>query len=604
MLVLRLLIVMSVCLSSYAFAGGKEIYLQHCSSCHHPERIGLSGPPLLAETLEKIPDQKLAGIIQKGLPNTLMPAFPKLNEEETNELISFIRGKVSISWNQKEITKSRALSAAPVKKIDVKEKSNITTVVERGNSSVWVMEGQKVLDQFRFSDIHGGIKYTRDSRTFFIPSRDGYVGRYEINRGFYGKVRACISLRNIAVSNNQKYVLVSCLLPQGLVVLNAKDLKPIKSLKVEGKVSGVYTLVEEDRAIFTYRDRPQLGSFDFFKLNLTHKDLPEPIEDFFIDPLDKFIVGSSRGGKKLSVIDLSNQKVVFDYDISGMPHLSSATYWYDRGEFYFATFHLMTDYITIWKMYPFSFVKKVEVGGNGFFVRSHPKANQLWIDNGSDEVVLVDKRTHEVEKFKPYPGKKFTHTEFSANGQIAYLSIFEKDGALLLYDTATLKEIGRFDASFPVGKYNVVNKERNFLPVLLGESVFMGKCWGCHHQEQSAFGPSFTSIAQKRSKEMIKVHLDAPQINALNLGYKKPTMPNVPLADEEKEMVAQYIMSYRLTKADLGKLTLYNMADHSLQHPERVVTNCKDYLTWKKLGWSAFKDEDNLEEKKYTQVCE
>lgn len=600
----RLLIVLLACLSSQIFAGGKEIYLQHCSSCHHPERIGRSGPPLLAETLEKIPDQKLSGIIQKGLPNTLMPAFPSISEADTKELISFIRGKVSITWNQKNITNSMDLSKEPAKKIEVKDKLNLTTVVERGKSRVWVMEGQQVLDQFSFSDIHGGIKYTRDSQKFFIPSRDGHVGKYEIGKGYFGKVRACISLRNIAISNNQKYVLVSCLLPQGLVVLDAANLKFVNSFKVLGKVSGVYTLVEEDRAIFTYRDRSELGIFDFKKLKLEHKNLPEPIEDFFIDPLDKFIVGSSRGGKKLSVIDLSNQKVVFDYDISGMPHLSSATYWYDRGEFYFATFHLMTDYITIWKMYPFSFVKKVEVGGNGFFVRSHPKANQLWIDNGGDEVVLVDKRTHEVEKFRPMPGKKFTHTEFSADGRIAYLSIFEKEGALLLYDTATFKEIGRFDASFPVGKYNVVNKERNFLPPLLGESVFMGKCWGCHHQEQSAFGPSFISIAQKRNKQMIKVHLDSPQTNALNLGYKKPTMPNVPMSEEEKEMVAQYVMSYRLTKADLGKLTLYNMADHALQHPERVVRNCKDYLTWKKLGWSAFKEEDKVEEKKYTQVCD
>ena len=101
-----------------------------------------------------------------------------------------------------------------------------------------------------------------------------------------------------------------------------------------------------------------IAYFDFKTLSLSHKKLPEPIEDFFIDPLDKFIVGSSRGGEKISVIDLSNQKVTFEYSISGMPHLSSATYWYDRGQFYFATFHIMSNYISIWKMYPFSLVKK------------------------------------------------------------------------------------------------------------------------------------------------------------------------------------------------------------------------------------------------------
>jgi len=599
-----LLFLMMTCLSSYVFAGGKEIYLQQCASCHHPDRIGLSGPPLLSETLARSSDKKLMDSIRNGLPNTLMMGFPHLSDEEIKDLIAFIKGKYSFTWNKETILKSRSLSKEAPKKIEIKDQLNLTTVVERGNNLVWVMEDQKILDKFTFSGIHGGIKYTKDNRNFFVPSRDGYIGKYELDRGYYGQVRACISLRNIALSNNQKYLLASCLLPQKMMIVNAVDLSFIKEVPLEGKVSGVYTLVEEDRAVFTYRDKPKIGFFDFTSLKLVHHDLKEPIEDFFIDPLDKFIVGSSRGGKKLSVVDLSNRKVIFDYDISGMPHLSSATYWYDRGQFYFATFHLMTDYITIWKMYDFSFVKKVQVGGNGFFVRSHPKSNHLWIDNGTDEVVLVDKRSHQVEKLKPLPGKRFTHTEFSADGRLAYLSIFETDGSLLVYDTATLKEVGRFDASLPVGKYNVANKERNYLPVLLGESVFMGKCWGCHHQEQSAFGPSFTSIAQKRDKGMIKVHLDGPQVNALNLGYKKATMPDIPLTEEEKEMVAQYIMSFRLAESDLKKITLYNMVNHSLLHPERVVNDCKNYIAWKKLGWSTFTEVDKLEEKKYMKVCE
>lgn len=580
---------------------GKKLYQNRCASCHHQDRIGISGPPLINETLEKLSDEKIKKTILNGLPNTAMAAHSDLSDSDIKELISFLRTKKNIKWDKKEIEKTILVNSDEKKNpLPFNDITNLTAVVERGNSKIWLMEKEKILDKFSFSDVHGGIKYNRNYSQFFVPGRDGYVGKYIINKGYEGKIRACISLRNITVSNDDKYLIVSCLYPQQFVVLNQDNLKVKKIIKAEGKISGIYTLINENVGLFTYRDLNKIGKFDFKKLEITYKELPEPIEDFFIDPLDKFLIASSRNGEKVSVLDIEKNKIVFEKEISGMPHLSSASYWYDNGNFYFATFHIKSNFITVWKMYSWEMVKKIEVGGNGFFVRSHPKTQHLWIDNGSDEVVLVDKKTLEVKKIKPAPGKKFTHTEFSNDGSIAYLSIFEKEGKLLLYDTATLKELNSFDISFPVGKYNVVNKEREFLPVNLGSSVFMGKCWGCHHQESLAFGPSFKKIAYLRTKEMIKVHLDNPKINATNLGYKNPTMPIIPLSEEEKDMVATYIKSFEVK---LLPIKLYNMAEHTLTHPERLVKNCKDYIEWKKLGFDTFKDEDKENEKAYLEIC-
>ncbi len=597
-------------ISFKSFAEGRSLYKLNCSSCHHEDRIGKSGPPLLSDLIEKIPDEKLSKIIRNGLPNTLMPGNTSLTEGELAEVVAFLRTKSEIKWRPKDIKKSLEKNHVKHKKSDYKNILNLTAVVERGKSSVWLMEGENVLDKFPFSDIHGGIKYTRNYKQFFIPTRNGFIGRYDIDHGYGGKIRACVSLRNITVSRDDKYLVAACLFPQQLVILDSKNFGIKKIIKLDGKVSGIYSLINENAAIFTYRDKPLIAKVNFKNLKINFKPLREPVEDFFIDPLDRFIIASSRNGENVSVIDLENQKTVFEYPISGMPHLSSASYWYDKGQFYFATFHIKSNFISVWKMYDWSYVKKVEVGGNGFFVRSHPKTNHLWIDNGSDEVVLFDKKTHEVTKFKPVPGKKFTHTEFSFDGQIAYLSINDKEGNLVLYDTATLKEIKRFDASFPVGKYNVVNKEREFLPLLLGESVFMGKCWGCHHQEQMAFGPSFKQIANTRSKEMIRTHLDNPRINAINLGYKNPTMPNIPLTEEEKEMLSEYISSYKdkienydVMHVKLMPLTLYNMAEHSLDHPQRIVKDCKSYLEWKELGFIVFTEKDKIEEIKYIENC-
>lgn len=579
---------------------GRSVYLNRCASCHHAERIGLSAPPLIPETLDKLTDEKMTKIISKGLPNTLMPSHADLKPEEIADVISFLRTKNIFKWNDKKINESivqyKKLSAP----LPYKDVLNLTAVVERGASKVWLMENDQVLDKFNFSDVHGGIKYSRDYSRFFVPARDGHIGKYIVNKGYDSRVRACISLRNITVSNDNKYLIASCLYPQQMVVLNQSDLKVKKIIGLKGKVSGLYTLNNVNSGIFTFRDSSQIGYFDFNKLNISYKKLNETIEDFFIDPLDKFIIGSSRNGDYISVIDLKNQKTIFEKASSGMPHLSSASYWYDKGEFYFATFHIKSNFISVWKMYKWDFVKNIEVGGNGFFVRSHPGAPQLWIDNGSDELVLVDKKSLEVTKMKPYPGKKFTHTEFSKDGSLAYLSIFDKEGSLILYDTATLKELKRFDINLPVGKYNVVNKEREFLPVNLGQSVFMGKCWGCHHQESMAFGPSFKKIASMRSKEMIRTHLDGPRANAINLGYKNPTMPDIPLSEEEKDMLVAYIVSL---KVKLLPLTLYNMAEHSLKHPERIARDCESYKQWKNLGFDAFTEKDKEIEKNYIQLC-
>lgn len=598
-----LFVLMTVFTSLSLFAdekNGRNVYLNKCATCHHTDRIGLSGPPLLFETLEKINDEKMAKIIGKGLPNTLMPPFADLSKDDISDVISFLRTKKNIDWNAKNINSSFVQQKITSTPKPYKDILNLTAVVERGISKIWLMENEEVLDKFDFSDVHGGIKYSRDYSRFFVPARDGHIGKYIVNKGYDSKVRACISLRNITVSNDNKYLIASCLYPQQMVVLNQQDMKVKKIIKLDGKVSGIYTLNNENKGVFTFRDSARIGYFDFNKLSISYKKLNETIEDFFIDPLDRFIIGTSRNGEYVSVVDLSNQKTVFEKASSGMPHLSSASYWYDKGEFYFATFHIKSNFISIWKMYKWEFVKNIEVGGNGFFVRSHPGAPQLWIDNGSDELVLVDKKSLEVTKLKPFPGKKFTHTEFSKDGSLAYLSIFDKEGSLILYDTATIKEVKRFDISLPVGKYNVVNKEREFLPVNLGQSVFMGKCWGCHHQDSMAFGPSFKKVASMRTKEMIRTHLDGPRANAVNLGYKNPTMPDIPLSEEEKDMLVSYITSM---KVKLVPLTLYNMAEHSLKHPERIAKDCDSYKMWKRLGFDAFTEKDKEIEKDYIEVC-
>ncbi|WP_200763982.1 cytochrome D1 domain-containing protein [Nitrosophilus alvini] len=526
---------------------GKILYDRYCAGCHHKERIGVSGPPLLPAFIRKISDKKLHDIIKNSLPQTLMPKFDFLSSEDIDLIVKYLRQPAGdIKWDITNIEKSIVKFDKKAADLGIENIENVTPVVERGANRIWIMENEKLLDFFNFKNVHGGLKYTMDGKNLYIPTRDGWVGRYQLDKGrLHSKVRACVNLRNISLSRDGKTIFATCLLPQSVVMLDSQTLKPLKMVNVDGKISALYELYSKDIAIFSFRDKPLFATVDTKTFDITYQKLDAPIEDFFIDPFEEYIIGTTRRGSRLGVYEIDSKKKVFEEKIEGMPHLFSATYWYRDGKFYFATPHLRKPYVTIWQMYDWKLVKKINIDGDGFFVKTHPASKYLWADNGTDKIVLIDKENYKIKTFTPMKGKRFIHTEFNAAGNIAYLSIYESDGALQVIQTDTMKELVRYEANVPVGKYNFVNKNRVFYPRLFGQSIFKEKCWGCHHQTSEAFGPSFSQIAKTRTEgEMISQIVD-PVHTYKQLGYKRNLMPAFKLNEKELKSIVEYIKSCR-----------------------------------------------------------
>jgi len=72
---------------------------------------------------------------------------------------------------------------------------------------------------------------------------------------------------------------------------------------------------------------------------------------------------------------------------------------------------------------------------------------------------VIDKQTLEiVATLRPEPGKTAAHVEFDRYGKYALVSIWEDEGALVIYDAKTLQEVKRLPMRKPSGKYNVYNK--------------------------------------------------------------------------------------------------------------------------------------------------
>ena len=522
---------------------GQVIYLQRCAECHHPQRVGISATPLLPEFLRKKSDEELIQVIKDGLPATKMLPCTDLSEAQLKDLVAFIRSDPGeITWTDDDIRKSLLLEDPPkTAPKDTSDLKNLTAVVERGTAKVWIMQNEDVLDKFTFGNVHGGIKFTSDGKQLFVPSRDGWVGRYDMGKGYFGRVRPCVNLRNIALSQDNKHLVVASWLPRALIILDAATLSPVNTIPVDGKISAIYNLHSRNEIVFTLRDKPLFGILNTEDFSLRWKDLEYPVEDFFIGPFEKVIVGTARRGSVLTAFDLHTLKPVFSNEVKGFPHLFSSAFWYDKGGFYFATCHINKTYITVWKMYDWKMVKQVDIGGKGFFVRTHPATQYLWVDRGDDKVALVNKRDLTMKTMRPEPGGSVIHTEFSGDGRIAYISLFDVDGALSLYDAATLRKIKVIPASLPVGKYNFINKQRRFDPVKLGKEVFMARCWGCHHPTSMAFGPSLKSIAKKRTRSEMMAQILAPEHSSKVLGYKNNAMPKIPMGPEELEAMISFI---------------------------------------------------------------
>jgi len=531
---------------------GRELYLRHCSGCHHPERIGYHGPPLLPFFLKDLSDRDVERIIRQGIPSApLKPSFPLLSDEEIKAIIAYLRKEPgSVSWSEEDINKSLQVFELKTEYPGPGDIKNLTVFVERGTNSIWVMEGGKVIKKAPFSNIHGGIKFTYGG-DFFVPSKDGWIGRYDLKkRGFSLKVRPCIYMRNISLSRDERYLMASCGLPGSIVILSPETFKPLKVIPMDGKINALYELYSRDEAVFTLRDRPIIGLLDTKTLNVKYLSIDEPLDGFFIDPFEEFVIGSSRGGQRLGVYSLKDGSKAFDAPIESMPHLFSASWWYNKGAFYFATPHTKAPYITVWKFYEWAFIKKIETGGEGFLIRTNPATPYLWLDNGSDELVLIDKKELSIKRLIPVKGKKVNHTEVSPDGRLAYVSLYDREGYLILYDGVTLREIKRFEARLPGGKYNYVNKSRRFVLSQLGREVFMEKCWGCHHPEREAFGPSFQWIANRRDEALLKAYLIEPERYYSALGYKRSVMPKIDLNEWEIRALVSFIKESRYAQDD------------------------------------------------------
>jgi len=463
-------------------SGTETLYLQQCAACHGPDRLGGMGPALLPENLGRLKKTEAERVIREGRPATQMGGYKDiLNDQQIADLTKYIYQPPSheLKWGRPEIRNSQVVNYAagtlpddPVFEADM---MNLFLVVEIGDHHVTLLDGDKMEPIHRFPSrfaLHGGPKYSPDGRFVYFGSRDGWITKYDIyNLKVVAEVRAGINMRNIAVSADGQYVMAANYLPHTLVLFDADNLDLLDFIPVENaqgdssRVSAVYTAPPRGSFIAALKDIPEAWEVTVQdnKAQLRRMTTDTLLDDFFFDPGYQHLIGAARDGKHGVVIDLDTGKTTAELPLPGMPHLGSGITWKYQGRRVMATPHFRAGAISIIDMDTWEVIKTLKTEGPGFFMRSHENSRYAWADvffgPNADKVHIIDKQTLEIVKtLQPEPGKVAAHVEFDRYGEKLLLSVWDNDGAIIVYDADTLEEEKRIPMKKPSGKYNVWNK--------------------------------------------------------------------------------------------------------------------------------------------------
>jgi DNA-binding beta-propeller fold protein YncE len=474
------------------------LYEKHCASCHGANRLGGMGPALLPENLSRLKKPEAARMIRDSRPGIQMPGFKEiLNPAETAALADFIYAPVvpAPQWTEADIRASRIehhrADALPARPQFDADPLNLFVVVESGDHHVTILDGDRLEPIHRFASrfaLHGGPKFTRDGRFVYFASRDGWISKFDLwNLKMVAEVRAGINTRNAAVSSDGRYVMVANYLPHTLTLLDG-DLNFVRTIEAPSRISAVYDAGPRRSFIAALKDVPEVweisydpkaepiaaglvhdyklkeGSFVPGFLNPRRTPLDEVLDDFFFTPDYAMLVGAQRDGKRGHVVHLDVRRAIATVDLPGLPHLGSGISWERDGRRVMATPNLREGLVSIIDVQTWKLVAQVPTAGPGFFLRSHEATRYAWVDSmmspqGRDTLQVIDKQTLEVAaRLTPEPGKTLAHVEFDRYGRYALASLWERDGALIVFDARTLREVKRIPMNKPVGKYNVHNK--------------------------------------------------------------------------------------------------------------------------------------------------
>lgn len=362
-----------------------------------------------------------------------------------------------------------------------REKGNVVVVDSVNHELLGRVEG---LGNLR----HGSMVFSRDGRYAYVIGRDGNLSKVDlIELKLSATARTGENAIGVAISRDNKYIMVCNYQPGSVVILDSNTLEKVKEIPAEVEnPDGTKTLSRTVGPLDTPDNLMVFGLMEgnsVWVVDMKHKDFPviRKFKDVGDTPYDQLITPDGR----YYVVGLLNSDWMGELDLwkldemkridvkerkAGLkkyggdwkkvpvyhiPHLES---WGISGNLAFLP-AFGEKRVIVYDMRDWSVVKSIPIAGTGLFVVARPGGKEVWVDNvgapGSPEerlIQVIDVETLEVKKTLD-AGKGAMDPQFTPKGEAVYISIREEN-KVAVYDSDTLKLLKEIPVDKPSGIFS------------------------------------------------------------------------------------------------------------------------------------------------------
>lgn len=506
-------------LSKEAYESSKTLYFQRCAGCHGVLRKGATGKNLEPEATRKLGQDRLEKIIAYGTEGGMNNFDDIMTEQEIKDMATYIQleaprpPEMSLALMKDRMKVYVDPKDYPTKPLHDRNWENFFVVIERDAGKVAIVDGDKheiiahldtgyavhVIKGTEHAKIEGAAE--NPGRFWYTMGRDGKLTKIDLwqtpDKMRVAEVQVAYDARDVAVSNDGKYIVGGAYWPPHFVIVDAETMEPKKVVSSRGvnvdgdyveesRVAAVYTVPHSNDVLVSMKELGQMWQVDLSdieNLDIVQMDTSKFLHDGFFDPTSTYFQIAANASNQMVVVNAKTAKHEATIDVGKLPHPGPGANWIDKecgpvG----GTTHLGEGTVTVWGNDPVGHPDQawkvcytVETDGPGLFIRTHPKSKYVWADQTKhpepevqQTIQVISKETREIVKsmqLTEEEGNAVVHSEFNADGTEVWVSIWnrstslEPNGVIVVFDAETLEEKTRIKGFYaPTGKFNVYNR--------------------------------------------------------------------------------------------------------------------------------------------------
>lgn len=498
----------SVALTPDEFARAERIYFDRCAGCHGSLRAGATGPALTPERTIPRGTSFLQSVISSGTSRG-MPGWVRtglMTREEAGLLARFIQlpaptppprpiEDIRASWQLRT-----PVSQRPTTPPTGRDWENFFGVILRDAGRVAIVDGDHH-DLVGIVETGFAVHILRSStsgRYFYAIGRDGRVTLIDLwtsPPSIAATVQGCFDARSVEASRFRGYedrlLIEGCYWPPQYVVMDGLTLEPravhpVLSPAIDGtpleevRVAAIIASRESPTWVMGLKESGYVGIVDYSMDNypMTSRIAAERfLHDGGWDHTGRYFMVAANARNRMAILDTVERRLVTTFETGVGPHPGRGVNWLDPTYGWVnATAHMGSAALAVYGADPvgspanaWRVVRNVTLPAAGsLFVKSHPNSPWVWIDApvagdpaAARRICVYEKATGAIHRcWSAATRGQVVHFEYNRQGTQVWVSVWDREGELIVYDDRTLAEVTRIRGDWlvtPTGKFNVWN---------------------------------------------------------------------------------------------------------------------------------------------------